>query len=137
MYVGRKIGLIDLETGEILEDRVYFIGRKPTKIDKGFVKVFVAFLEDLVQDEKITGKASRLLLYAVKNADWNKLTVYLHYKEVCQELGVSKATFFNWLKDLLEGGYLERTAKPFVYKLKPYSFVKGSMSKVDDLDLDF
>ena len=134
MYVGRKIGLVDLETGEVLEDRVFFIGKRPTKVDKGFVKVFVGFLEDLLEDEEVLGKSARLLLYAVKNADWNKLEVYLHHKTVCKDLGIAKRTYHYWLKTLTEKGYLERTEKPHIYKLKPYSFVKGSMAKLEDLD---
>ncbi len=99
-YLAQNMALVDKETGEILQDKVYFFGNKPT--DTGFVKVFVAFLEDMVVDVTIAGKAIRLLLYAVQRTDWNNLEVYLFYKDAVKELKINHNTYFRWLKALMD-----------------------------------
>jgi predicted transcriptional regulator len=122
-----KLAIINLETGEILSERVVMIGKTPTVIDKGYVKVFITFLEDIVKDEDIVGKAVRLLLYIMNKVDWNTLEFYLYHKQVCKELKISKKTFYVWLNTLIEKGHIEKTEKKYIYKLKPYSFIKGDM----------
>ncbi len=129
-YMSPNLKLINGETGEVVEDKVIVFGRKPT--DTGYVKVFVTFLEDVVLNEKVAGKAIRLLLYAVHKVNWNNLEVYLFHKTVCEHLGISKKTYFRWLKELMDNGYIEDTDNKYVYRLKPYSCVKGSMDKVKD-----
>jgi hypothetical protein len=122
-----KLGIINLETGEILEERLIMIGKKETKIDRGYIKVFITFLQDIVEDEDITGKAVRLLLYIMQKVDWNNLEFYLFYKEACKDLGINKTTFYRWLYTLIEKDYIEETERKYIYKLKPYSFIKGDM----------
>ncbi len=133
-YFVNNLALVDKETGEVIKDRVYFFGNEPTEKDTGFTKIFIAFLEDMLKDKEVMGKAIRLLLYAVHKADWNSLEVYLFYKTVCKDLKVSKKTYFKWLKVLMDKKYIEATDNKYVYRLKPYSFVKGSMAKVKDND---
>jgi len=122
----KKIGIVDLETGEILAEQV-IIGKKPTMIDKGYVKVFITFLEDIVEDEDIAGKSIRLLLHIMNKVDWNTLEVYIFYKEICEELKITYKTFYNWLNTLIEKDYIEPTKRKYIYKIKPYSFIKGDM----------
>ncbi|MGC8735087.1 MAG: hypothetical protein ACP5RD_08720, partial [bacterium] len=55
--------IVNKNTGEILEENVLIVGRKAYKIDKGYIKVFVTFLYDIVEDESIAGKSIRLLMY--------------------------------------------------------------------------
>mgnify|MGYP001626240427 CR=1 FL=1 len=126
-YLVNSLALVDRNTGEVIEDRVVFFGKKKT--DTGFIKVFVGFLEDMVMDTKVAGKAIRLLLYAVHKVNWNNLEVYLFYKDVVKELGIDKNTYFRWLKVLLNNGYMEATERKYIYRLKPYTFVMGSMDK--------
>ena len=130
-----KLAIINLETGEILSERVVMIGKTPTVIDKGYVKVFITFLEDIVKDEDIVGKAVRLLLYIMNKVDWNTLEFYLYHKQVCKELKISKKTFYVWLNTLIEKGHIEKTEKKYIYKLKPYSFIKGDMKTTFEKEL--
>jgi predicted transcriptional regulator len=122
-----RLAIINLETGEILSERVVMIGKTPTMVDKGYIKVFITFLEDIIKDEDIAGKAVRLLLYIMQKVDWNNLEFYLYHKQVCEELKISKKTFYIWLNTLIEKGHIEKTEKKYIYKLKPYSFIKGDM----------
>ncbi len=133
-----KIVFYNPDTGEILaeEDRVIFIGRKPYLHDRNFVKVFVAFLADILEDRELGTGAWRLLLYFVKNMEYNSLRVYLIPQEAAEHLGVTKRTIYNWLRVLLNRGYIEKLAVN-VYRIKPYIAVKGSMQKVLQTEPDF
>lgn len=129
-----KLGIINLETGEILEERLLIVGKKPTKIDKGFIKVFITFLEDVITNQEIAGGPIRLLLYLVKHMNYNDLTVFIDTKKVLTDLGIKKATYHLWKKKLIKEGYIEKV-NPYVYKIKPYSFVKGDMKTTFEKEL--
>jgi len=118
--------IINKETGEIVADNAMFIGREAF-MDKGFRKVFVGFLRDIVIDKDIAGKAIRLLLYIIENLKPNDLTILLYWKVVCEELEITQGTYYSWLNILLEKGIIERTEIPNMYKIVPYSAVNGQM----------
>lgn len=127
--------LLDKRTGEIIEANVLLIGKKPTKVDRGFVKVFIAFLEDLIEDKEISGKAVRLLLYMLKNLNHNTLEVYINPKEAMEDLQISNFTFYTWLKQLQEKGIIEKKATN-LFKLKPYTAIKGDTSKTIEKEIE-
>lgn len=129
-YKTKKLMLVDKETGEIIEEEVMFIGKRPTRItDKGFIKVFIGFLEDLIEDEELGG-ASRLLLYMAKRMNYNDLRVAINLEEVLETLNISKKTYFKWKKKLVEKGYILQI-NAYVFEIRPYTFIKGSMDKID------
>jgi hypothetical protein len=130
-----KLGIINLETGEILAEQV-IIGKKPTVVDKNYVKVFVTFLQDVVVDEDIAGKSIRLLLYIMQKVDWNNLEFYLYHKQACKDLDINKTTFYRWLDTLIEKDYIEKTDKKYIYKIKPYSFIRGDMKTTFEKELN-
>ncbi len=123
-----KYSIVDKETGEIVADDAMFIGKKAF-IDKGFRKIFVGFLRDIVMDKEIAGKAIRLLLYIIENLKANDLTILLYWKVVCEELEITQGTYYNWLNTLLEKKILEKTGIPNVYRLVPFVAVNGQMGK--------
>ena len=127
-----RVTLYDPKTGEIIEEyeQGILIGRKPT-VDKGFIKVFVGFLKDILEIEEMGSGAWRLLLYVIEKIDFNSLEIYLDPRKVAKDLGVSRATFYNWLNVLLKYRILERIDRR-LFRLKPYSAIKGSMDKVID-----
>jgi len=124
----RKYAIVDKETGEIVADDAMFIGKKAF-VDRGFRKVFVGFLRDIVLDKEIAGKAIRLLLYIIENLKANDLTILLYYKIVCEELEIGEKTFYRWLNTLLEKGIIEKTEIPNMYRLIPFSAVNGQMER--------
>ncbi len=128
-----KVMFYDEETGQILEtiDRAVFFGHKAF-LDKGFVKIFVAFLRDVLENERLGRGAWRLLLYAIDRLDYDSLQVTIVPQQAMKDLDIGEATFYRWLKVLLTDGYLEKIATN-VYRLKPYTAVKGQMKKVPDL----
>ncbi len=127
----------DEKTGEILaeEDRVVIFGKRPY-VDKGFVKFFVAFLRDMIEDEEVLKGPVRLFLYAVEKADFNDLKVTIVPEEAIRDLDISRATFYNWLKVLLRKDYMKKLAIN-VYRLRPYSAIKGQMAKTTESEPDF
>ncbi len=132
-----KMTFYDERTGEILaeEDRVVIFGNKPY-VDKGFVKFFVAFLKDIIEDEEVLKGPIRLFLYAVEKVDFNDLRVTIIPQEAIRDLDISERTFYRWLNTLLAKGYMRKLATN-VYRLRPYTVVKGHMSKALEPEPDF
>ncbi len=132
-----KVTFYDDRTGEIVaeEDKVVFVGQKPYA-DRGFVKFFVAFLRDILELEDFGSGAWRLLLYVVDNLDYNSLEVVIDPRIATKRLKVSRATFYRWLDVLLRHGVLEKRDVR-LYRLKPYTVVKGQMSKALESEPDF
>lgn len=124
-----RYAIIDKETGEILEEDVLLIGKRPYKVDKGYVKVFITFLKDIVDNPKIAGKSIRLLFYMIEECmDYESLRITIIPKYAIETLNISDRTYRNWIKDLIEVGILKKVDN-FTYYLKPYTFIKGNMSK--------
>ena len=123
----RKYAIIDKETGEIVAEDAMFLG-KDAYIDKGFRKVFVGFLRDVVLDKEIAGKAIRLMLYIIENLKPNDLTIMLYWKIVCEDLQIGQMTYYRWLNTLLNKNILEKTEIPNVYRVIPYTAVNGQMN---------
>jgi hypothetical protein len=133
-----RVTFYNEHTGEIYEetDRVLIVGKQPYIRDKNFVKVFVAFLIDVIEDRELGSGAWRLLLYAIRRLDYNSLKVYLIPEEAIQELGIGRKTFYRWLGILVKKGYLEKIAK-HTYRLRPYTAIKGNMEQTLKTEPDF
>jgi hypothetical protein len=133
-----KVIFYNEHTGEIYEeiDRTLFIGKQPYIRDKNFIKVFVGFLVDVLQDRELGSGAWRLLLYTIQHMDYNSLRVYMVPEETAEKLGVTKRTFYNWVRVLVKNGYLEKIATN-IYRIKPYTAIKGTMEKTLKTEPDF
>jgi hypothetical protein len=128
-----SITLYDRDTGQVIEtiDRAVFFGHKAF-LDKGYVKIFVAFLRDILEDKEVLKGPIRLFLYAIDLMGYEDLQVTIVPQKAMKDLGISEKTFYRWLKALLDKGYMEKIATN-VYRLKPYTAIKGQMKKVPDL----
>ena len=128
-----SITLYDKDTGKVIEtiDRAVFFGHKAF-LDKGYVKIFVAFLRDMLEDKDVLKGPVKLFLYAVDLMDYESLQVTIVPNKAMKDLDISEKTFYRWLKVLLDKGYMEKIATN-VYRLKPYTAIKGQMKKVPDL----
>jgi len=123
----KTYSVIDNETGEVVTNDARFYGKNPF-VDTKFRKVFVAFLSDIVLNEKIAGKAIRLLLWMIENLKVNDLNIYMSERIVCEELNISKRTYFRWVKVLLEENLIEKVDTN-LYRLVPFAAVNGQMKK--------
>jgi len=129
-----RYAVIDKITGEVVQNDILFIGKNPKYVDKGFVKVFVAFLSDVVENTKIAGKAIRLLFYMLEQMDYNTYTIKIIPKYAQETLGVSRETFYNWLDALIEEEIITKI-DTYTYRLNPYVAVKGSSYKATINDI--
>ena len=127
-----KVVFYDEKTGRVLEevDRAIFIGRNPY-VDKGFAKFFVAFLLDILADPEFGQGAWRLLCYIATKLDYDSLEVFLVPDRVAKEMGVNRRSVYRWLDVLLRKGVLEKRAT-HLYRLQPYTIVKGSAKKANE-----
>jgi len=136
--VRAKVIFYNEQTGEIYEEveRTLFIGKQPYIRDKNFIKVFVGFLIDVLEDRELGSGAWKLLLYALERMEYNSLRVYLVPEETAEKLQVSKRTFYNWLRVLIKNGYLEKIATN-IYRIRPYTAIRGNMEQTLKTEPDF
>jgi hypothetical protein len=109
------------EHGELHD--ILLIG-SPEEFDRNFIKVFHAFTEALLKNEKIAGKAIRLLFWIMTQLENGSIEFYMHYSVIKEELGVSKDTYYRWVKTLTEEGIIKKV-RPNIYQVNPACVVKG------------
>ena len=109
------------ENGELRD--ILLIG-SPEEFDKNFVKVFTGFTESLLNDKEIVGKSIRLLLWIMTKLKNGSIEFYMNYSVIKEELGVSKATYHNWVKSLTTKGIIKKI-RPSLYMINPSCVVKG------------
>jgi hypothetical protein len=125
-----KLPIMDKETGQVLElDAVVYLYGEGKK-DKGFVKVFHAFVKDIVRDKELRPALDLLAYIMSEKLERDSLKFYLTAEEVVRNLGISRRTFYKWLKILKERGYITRIATNY-YALKPYTIVVGRIANTE------
>ena len=127
----------DEKTGEVIEeyDRAIFIGHKPY-VDKGFAKFFVGFLLDILEDPDYGKGAWRLLVYIATRLDYDTMEIFLVPERVAKEMNVTRQAVYNWLNVLVKKDILEKRAT-HLYRLSPYTVIKGQMSRALESEPDF
>jgi hypothetical protein len=114
-----KVVFYDEDTGKILDeyDEAVIVGDKGdiiiTDSPKGRA---VSFSKDILKDGKFFKGPIRLLLYAMSLAYPDTSEVVILPDKAVKELGITKKTFYRWLKVLLSKGHLIRLANN-VYRL--------------------
>jgi hypothetical protein len=130
MPVKVKLPIMDKETGRVLEfDAVVYLYGEGKK-DKGFVKVFHAFVKDVVRDRELRYALDLLAYIMSEKLEKDSLKFYLTAEEVVKNLGVSRDTYYRWLRTLMKKGYITRIDTNY-YALKPYTIVVGKMANTE------
>jgi DNA-binding MarR family transcriptional regulator len=130
MPVKVKLPIMDKETGQVLEfDAIVYLYGEGKK-DKGFVKVFHAFVKDVVRDRELRHALDLLAYIMSEKLEKDSLKFYLTAEEVVKNLGVSRDTYYRWLKTLIKKGYITRIDTNY-YALKPYTIVVGKMANTE------
>jgi hypothetical protein len=132
-----RVTFYDEKTGEVIEeyDRAIFIGHKPY-VDKGFAKFFVGFLLDILEDPDYGKGAWRLLVYIATRLDYDTMEIFLVPERVAKEMNVTRQAVYNWLNVLVKKDILEKRAT-HLYRLSPYTVIKGQMSRALESEPDF
>jgi len=125
-----KLPIMDRETGQVVEADaiVYLYGE--AKKDKGFVKVFHAFIKDVVRDKELRPALDLLAYIMSEKLERDSLKFYMTAEEVIRNLGISRDTYYRWLKTLMKKGYLVRIDTNY-YAIKPYTIVIGKMANTE------
>ena len=130
MPLKTKLSVIDPETGQIVEADaiVYLYGE--AKKDKDFIKVFHAFIKDVVRDKELRPALDLLAYIMSEKLEKDSLKFYMTAEEVVRNLRISRDTYYRWLKILMKKGYLVRIDTNY-YALKPYTIVIGRMANTE------
>jgi CRP-like cAMP-binding protein len=126
-----KLPIINRETGELIElDAVVYLYGEGKK-DKGFIKVFHAFTEQVLMDRDVMKGAFRLFIFILsKKLKKEELDFHMKAEEVIRELGITQRTYYRWLRTLIKKGYIVRLGQNY-YCLKPFTAVIGRMVNVE------
>jgi hypothetical protein len=89
---------------------------------------FVLFSKDLIKNETFFKGPIRLLLYAMSLADDDTFEVAIVPEKATKELGITKETFYRWLRVLMSKGHLTKLATN-VYRLNLTKGEKGRGGK--------
>lgn len=120
---------VDPQTGEIQR----FLVIAPQNVDVDYVKVFIPFVREVIEDKDLVSKAFKLLLWIMSNLDWNDLKVVMNSKKVCKDLGITDRTYYRWKKVLVRKGILHPDPESReIYWLRPYAVIRGSMEKIPE-----
>jgi hypothetical protein len=114
-----KVVFYDEDTGKILDEyeEAVIVGDKgDIIITDGPEGRAVLFSKDILKDKKFLKGPIRLLLYAMSLARSDTFEVVLLPDKAVKELGITKRTFYRWLKVLSSKGHLTRFATN-VYRL--------------------
>jgi len=130
MKARTKLLVIDPKTKNIVEAdaTVYLYGE--AKKDKGFIKVFHAFIKDVIRDKELRPALNLLAFIMSEKLEMNSLTFYMTAEEVTRKLGVGRDTYYRWLKTLMKKGYIIRISTNY-YAMKPYTIVIGKMADTE------
>ena len=125
-----KLPIIDRETGELIElDAVVYLYGEGKK-DKGFIKVFHAFTEQVLMDRDIMTGAFKLFIFILsRKLKREELDFHMKAEEAVRELGITQRTYYNWLRTLIRKGYIVRLGQNY-YSLKPFTAVIGKMMNI-------
>jgi len=118
----KKTQELDPNTGELKE--ILMISY-PGEFDADWVKIFTGFSEALIKDEDIAGKAIRLLFWIMKELQMGSVEFYMHYSIIKEELGVSRDTYYRWVKILTNKGIIKKV-RPNIYMINPACVVRGT-----------
>lgn len=125
----KSYAVVDQETGQIVAENFIFFGKAVEKTDRNFVKFFMAFFADVLNDKEVIGKAIRLFLYMTTRLDFNNNVIILFPNEAQRDLNISKDTFYRWLRVLIRKGLVKKLSE-HKYELTP-TVIKGTTYKRD------
>jgi DNA invertase Pin-like site-specific DNA recombinase len=115
--IKRKLSIVDPKTGQVVEaDAVVYYGK--AKRDKNFIKLLHTFIKDAVRDRELRPALDLLAYIMSEKLEKDSLKFYLTAEEVVKNLGVSRDTYYRWLRTLMKKGYITRIATNY-YVLNP------------------
>jgi len=126
----RKLATIDLETGEILDGTLAYVGpRIKSPYSGGFFMTNQFALEEIAKDKELVGETLRIFLYVCSRLDFENY-IQIPQMEISKDLQIDKSNVRS--SDLLlesKGILLRgpRVGKVYVWRLNPHYGWKGKV----------
>lgn len=136
----RRLGTVDLDTGELVEGTVALLGRRIKSPYAGgfFMSNQLALLE-LARDKDLGMEALRVLIYLCGRLDFENY-IQLEQKEISEDLGMLKPNVSRAMKLLEDKGIIvrgPRAGKSYVWHLNPNFGWKGKVKNFGEEKLRF
>jgi hypothetical protein len=129
----RRIGTVDLETGELLEGVSILIRPKRRYIDQEYLLVFQTALDAIAMDRELGAQELRVLYKLLATIGMGNEWRSINQSELARELGMKKQNTSTAISTLVRKKILfkgARIGKGHVYSLNPHFGWKGSAKNV-------
>ena len=128
----RRLGTVDLDTGEVLEEGIpVWIGRKPKITDRWFMAFQEAF-EAIAKDRDLTDEHRRVLFYLLSRLDFDNY-IQVAQIEIAEALNMQKTHVSRAIK-LLESKNIiirgPKVGRSSCFRLSPNLGWKGKVSSL-------
>ena len=131
----RRLGTIDLDTGEVLEEGIpVWIGRKPKISDRWFMAFQEAF-EQLASDRELTLEHHRVLYYLFSRLDFDNF-IQVPQAEIANRLNMQRTHISRAIKVLNDKKIIIRGPKvgrSSSFRLNPNYGWKGKVSNLREI----
>lgn len=105
----KRLGTIDLDTGELIEGVPVWVGGKP-KIRDGWLMTFQDSLAELAKDPDLKGEHWRVYSYLVSQLDFDNF-IQISQKEIADTLNMNKSNVSQAIKLLSDKKIIFRGPK--------------------------
>lgn len=125
----RRLGTIDLDTGEVFEEGVPIWFKAKIKWHEGFFMTFQEAVLNVSQDKEITGEMLRVWLNLLGRMSFENW-VTVPQKEISEALGMQRSHVSRAIKGLIDKGLILRGPKigrTTAYKLNSRYAWKGKL----------
>ncbi len=129
----RKLGLVDLETGEVLPGVPCYFPAK-VRVQGWFMGWQVGF-ERLASDPELTLEAHRVMNMLLANLDFDNY-IQITQKEISEALGMKKQNVSRAMKLLVDKGIIikgPRSGRIATYRLNEFYGWKGKVKNMPKL----
>ena len=130
----RKIGSVDLDTGEVLDGVVVICGLKRNPYSGGWVMNAQEALEILAVDRDLKGETYRVLLFLLSRLDFENW-IQVPQVEIALKLQMHKQDVNKAMKLLESKGIIlkgPKAGRSYAFRLNPYYGWKGKVKHLDE-----
>lgn len=131
----RRVGSVDLETGEVLDGVFIHFNPKRNPYGNGWVMNSQEALTELAKDKDLKGETFRVLLYLLGRLDFENWLL-VQGSEICEALDMKRQNVSKSIVLLEEKGILIRNEKKigrsYAFRLNPYYGWKGKVKNLED-----
>ena len=130
----KKIAMIDLRTGEMLDGTLVWVGVKKNPYAGGWIMTNQEALLALATDREISGETYRVLMFLLYKLDFENF-IQVSQVEIAQALGMRKSNVSRAVRVLCDKGILLRGPKvgrSYCFRLNPHYGWKGRVKNLSE-----